>query len=71
MVYDTVPLVNLTNPHRTSVLLRTLLNFNQTVNTLCYLLQAGFLLGLFSDTEDGVAMFLRNVGLKSTGYTAP
>jgi hypothetical protein len=28
----------------------------------CYLLQAGFLLGLFIDPEDGGDMFLRNIG---------
>jgi hypothetical protein len=28
----------------------------------CYLLQAGFLLGLFFDREDGGDMFLQNVG---------
>jgi hypothetical protein len=28
----------------------------------CYLLQAGFLLALFFDPEDGDEMFLRNVG---------
>jgi hypothetical protein len=33
------------------------------VNQLaCYLLHAGFLLGLFFDAEDGGATFLRNVG---------
>jgi hypothetical protein len=31
---------------------------------------AGFLLGLFSDPEDGGDMFLRNVGCLSTDYTA-
>jgi hypothetical protein len=29
---------------------------------LCYLFHAGFLLGLFFDSEDGGDMFLRNVG---------
>jgi hypothetical protein len=28
----------------------------------CYLLHAGFLLGLFFDPEDGRDMFLQNVG---------
>jgi hypothetical protein len=31
---------------------------------------AGFFLGLFFDPEDGGDMFLRNVGLLSTDYTA-
>jgi hypothetical protein len=34
------------------------------------LVHAGFLLGLFFDHEDGGAMFVRNVGLFSTDYTA-
>jgi hypothetical protein len=36
----------------------------------CYLLQAGFLLDLFFDHEDGGDMFLRNVGWLSMDYTA-
>jgi hypothetical protein len=36
----------------------------------CYLLLAGFLLGLFSDPEDGGDMFLRNVSWLSTDYNA-
>jgi hypothetical protein len=54
--------VGLTNPQRKSVTLRTLFNFKRIVNTLRYLLHAGFLLGLFFDSEDGGEMFLRNVG---------
>jgi hypothetical protein len=30
--------------------------------TACYLLRAGFLLGLIFDPKDGVYMFFRNVG---------
>jgi hypothetical protein len=36
----------------------------------CYLLYAGFFLGLSFEPEDGGYMFLRNVGLFSTDYTA-
>lgn len=36
----------------------------------CYLLHAGFLLGLFFDTENGDEIFLRNVGWLLTDYTA-
>jgi hypothetical protein len=36
----------------------------------CYLLHAGFLLGLFLYHEDGSDVFLRNVGWLSTDYTA-
>jgi hypothetical protein len=32
--------------------------------------RAGFLLGLFLDPEDGVDMYLRNVGWRLTDYTA-
>jgi hypothetical protein len=32
------------------------------VGASCYLLPAGFLLGLFFDLEDGGDMFLQNVG---------
>jgi hypothetical protein len=42
-------------------------NFSQLV---CYLLHAGFLLGLFFDREDEGDMFHRNVGWLSTDYTA-
>jgi hypothetical protein len=34
------------------------------------LLHAGFLIGLFYDLENGGDIFLRNVGLLSTDYTA-
>jgi hypothetical protein len=34
-----------------------------------YQLQAGFLLGLFFNPEDGDEIFLRNVGWLSTDYT--
>jgi hypothetical protein len=36
----------------------------------CYLLHAGFMLGLIFDSEDGSDMFLQNVGQLSTHYTA-
>jgi hypothetical protein len=36
----------------------------------CCLLNAGFLLGSLFNPEDKAAMFLRNVGSLSTGYTA-
>jgi hypothetical protein len=39
-------------------------------NSGCYLLQAGFFLGLFFDPEDGGYMFLLNVGCLSTDFTA-
>jgi hypothetical protein len=31
-------------------------------SSACYLLHAGFLLGLFFDPKDGGSMFLQNVG---------
>jgi hypothetical protein len=34
----------------------------------CYMLQTGYLLGLFSNTDDEGDVFLRNVGFLSTGY---
>jgi hypothetical protein len=36
----------------------------------CYLLHAGFLLGIVFDPEDGGNIFPRNVGSFSTDYTA-
>jgi hypothetical protein len=36
----------------------------------CYLLLAGFLLGIFFDPEDRVDVFLVNVGWLLTDYTA-
>jgi hypothetical protein len=36
----------------------------------CYLIPAGFLLGLLFDSEDGGEIILRNVGCFSTDYTA-
>jgi hypothetical protein len=39
-------------------------------SSACYLLDAGFLLGLFIDPEDGVYMFLRKVDWLSADYTA-
>jgi hypothetical protein len=36
--------------------------FWQADCSVCYMLHAGFLLGLFFDPEDGGDMFLRNVG---------
>jgi hypothetical protein len=39
--------------------------------TVCHLIQAGLLLGLVFDPEYGGDIFLRNVCLLSTGYTAP
>jgi hypothetical protein len=36
----------------------------------CYLLQAGFLFGLFFDPEDGSDMFFQNFGWLSTEYMA-
>jgi hypothetical protein len=36
---------------------------------LCYVLHAGFLLGLFFDPEDRGDMLLRNIGRLSTDYT--
>jgi hypothetical protein len=35
-----------------------------------YLIYVGFLLGVFFQPGDGDGMFLRNVGLLSTDYTA-
>jgi hypothetical protein len=37
--------------------------------SICYLLHADFLLGLFFYPEDGGDMLLRNVSLFSTDYT--
>jgi hypothetical protein len=37
-------------------------------SSVCYMLHAGFLLGLFFDPEDGSDMFLRKVGRLSTDY---
>jgi hypothetical protein len=34
----------------------------ESMGSACYLLRAGFLLGLFSDPEDGGDMFFRNIG---------
>jgi hypothetical protein len=36
----------------------------------CYMLHAGFLLGLFFDSEDRSEVFFQNVGCCSTDYTA-
>jgi hypothetical protein len=44
-----------------------MLIFNVSLATY---LHAGFFLGLFSDPEDGVDMFFRNVGLLLTDCTA-
>jgi hypothetical protein len=38
-------------------------------NSTCYLLHAGFLLGLFYDTKNRGDMILRNVSLLQTDYT--
>jgi hypothetical protein len=42
----------------------------QRPRSACYLIHAGFFLGLFFDPEDGGNIFLRNVCRLSTGYTA-
>jgi hypothetical protein len=39
------------------------------VSQACYLLHAGFLLGLLCGSEDGGDMLLRNIGWPSTDYT--
>jgi hypothetical protein len=38
--------------------------------SVCHLIHAGFLLGLFFDPEDGGDMFLLNIGSLSIDYTA-
>jgi hypothetical protein len=43
---------------------------SEQTSSTCYLLHAGFLLGLFFDPKDGGNMFLRNVGRLSMDYTA-
>jgi hypothetical protein len=40
------------------------------ISSSCYLLHAGFLIGLIFDTENRGAIFLRYVGCVSTDYTA-
>jgi hypothetical protein len=45
-------------------------NQGEAISKQSYLLQAGFLLGSFFDTEDGGEIFLRNFDCLSTGYMA-
>jgi hypothetical protein len=45
-------------------------NPRKLASSVCYLLHAGFMLGVLFDPEDGGDIFLRNVGRLSTDYTA-
>jgi hypothetical protein len=45
-------------------------SFRQVDLSACYLLHAAFLLSLLFGHDEGGDMFLRNLGLHSSGYTA-
>jgi hypothetical protein len=50
------------SPHKKTLRCLVLIFIHSSELSTCYLLYAGFLLGLFFDLEDGSDMFIRNIG---------